>query len=424
MNGRIDRRKFLKSSSAAGLTVLPTARAFGAGRNSAVRIGVVGCGNRGIHVGRSFMDTTDAVVTAAADIFEDRLDEGMARFNEKLAETGGPSIPAKNAFRGPDACRRLAESSDVDAVLIATPHFIHPDQLDIVVDAGKHAYLEKPVAVDVHGCRRIMTAGERAGKDLSIAVGFQIRHATPFVEMVRRIHRGDIGDIVMGQTFYLAAGPQRTAPSWNSHDEMRLRLWALDRALSGDNILLQGVHVLDICNWVLDSHPASATGVCGRKGRHEWGNNRSHFLVTFDYPGEVPVAFQSQQFDPGYGDVCERFFGTEGISESHYTGGVFITGANEWDSGVTRGAPGQISAEDWNAGNFTSALDDADPQKEKAFIDSITSGRFVNEAHSGAVSTLTAILGSVAAYRREEITWDELLASDERVDPMIDLSKL
>jgi len=422
MNKRIDRRGFLKTS-AAGLTVISPAAAFGAPANSRVNLGIIGCGNRGIHVGGSFLDNTDATITAAADIFEDRLAEGVKRLNEKLKGAGRAELKASNAFRGHDAFRRLVDSKDVDAVLIATPHFVHPEQLEAAVDAGKHVYLEKPVAVDVHGCRRVMRAGARAEGRVSLAVGFQIRHATPFVEMVKRIHDGDIGEIVMGQTFYLAGGPQRSAPSWKTYDEKRLRLWALDRALSGDNILLQGVHVIDICNWVLKSHPVRAVGTCGRKARSGWGDNRSHFLVTYGYPGDVPVSFQSQQFDPGYGDVCERFFGTKGISESHYTGGVFIEGDNEWDSGVPRGSADEISSQDWNAGAFRSALDDADPNKEKAFVESIRSGRFVNEAESGAVSTLSAILGSVAAYRREEVTWEELIASDERLDPMIDLTQ-
>jgi len=422
MNNTLGRRKFMKTATA-GITLLEAKSVFGTPANSAVNMGIIGCGGRGTHLGVSFMENTGARVTAVADLFEDKLAAGAKRLNESLRKKGLPELRENRLFLGSKAYLRLLELNDIDAVVIATPHFVHPEQASAAVEAGKHTYLEKPVAVDVHGCREIMAAGKRAEGRLSFAVGFQIRSASAFVKMVERIHDGDIGEIVMGQTYYLAGGPRRTAPRNAGADERRVRLWALYRALSGDNILLQGVHVIDICNWVLDSHPVRATGTCGRKARRDEGDNADHFLVHYEYPGDTPVSFQSQQFDPGYGDVCERFFGTKGISESHYSGGVFIKGENEWDSGVARGTPETVSAKEWQAGAFRSALHDADTNKQKAFIESIRSGDYLNEARSGAESTLSAILGTLAAYRREEVTWDEMVTSDFRWDPMVDLSR-
>ena len=423
MDTTIGRRSFLQSSAAAGLTVLSSKSVFGAPSGNKVNLGIIGCGGRGSHVAASFMEHTDTRVTAIADLFDDKLREGKKRFNELLRKKGEAELSDSRLFQGSDAYRRLLDLKDVDAVLIATPHFVHPEHLSAAVDAGKHVYLEKPVAVDVNGCREVILAGKRAEGKVSLAVGFQIRCASPFVKMVDRIHDGDIGDIAMGQTFYLAGGPNRTALPGISADERRMRLWALDRALSGDNILLQGVHVVDICNWVLKSHPVKAVGAGGRKARDDIGDNWSYFLVQYEYPGEIPVSFQSQQFNPGYGDVCERFFGTKGISESHYSGGVFIKGEHEWDSGVARGTQEEISDKDWEAGAFRSALDDADQNKQKAFIDSIRSGAFLNEAYSGAESTLSAILGTIAAYRGEDVTWDEMMASGEKIEPLIDLTQ-
>ncbi len=423
MKNNIGRRNFLKSTAAAGFTVVNAKSVFGAPAGSTVNLGIIGCGGRGTHVGASLMERTGVRVTAIADLFEDRLMEGKIRFNELCENKGHPKLRDSRLFRGSEAYLRLLELKDVDAVLIATPHFVHPEQLAAAVDAGKHVYLEKPVAVDVNGCRKVKWAGRKAEGRLSLAVGFQIRCATPFVKMVERIHDGDIGEIVMGQTYYLAGGPSRTAPDGLSPDELRIRLWALDRTLSGDNILLQGIHVIDTCNWILKSHPVKATGTGGRKARPGYGNNWSYFLVNYEYPGEIPVSFQSQRFHPGYGDVCERFFGTKGISESHYMGGVFIKGENEWDSGVARGSQEEISSKDWDTGAFRSALDDADTNKQKVFIDSIRSGNYLNEAQSGTESTLTAILGTIAGYRGEEYTWDEMITSDEKWDPMIDLSQ-
>jgi predicted dehydrogenase len=241
--------------------------------------------------------------------------------------------------------------------------------------------------------------------------------------MVKRIHNGDIGDIVMGQTYYLAGFINLPPRPGVSQDELRIRNWIYDRVFSGDIIVEQGIHVIDICNWVFKTHPLKAVGTGGREGRNDSGNSWSHYAVTFEYPNGVPVSFQSTQYDPGYGDVCERFFGTKGISESHYTGGVFIKGQNEWDSGTARGSSEEINKKDWATGAFKSALDDADPNKEKAFIESIKSGVSINEAYQGAESALSGILGRTAAYRGEEVTWDEIVTSNEKWDPMIDLSQ-
>jgi len=418
---KLGRRNFLKSS-AAGITVLNSASAFAA-KKAAVRLGVIGCGGRGIHVALGFMDNTSTQVIAIADVFDDRLAEGKTKFDEKLTEKGYPTLKKDAILKGPDAYIRMVERSDVDAVLIASPHFVHPEQLEAAVDAGKHVYLEKPVAVDVRGCRKVMQAGRKAEGHVSLAVGFQIRRATPFAGLRERIQRGDIGEIQMAQTYYFAGAPKRNAPSAASAEEKYVRLWGLYRALSGDNILLQGIHALDTTNWIFGAHPLKANGVCERKNRDDVGDNMSCFLVHYEYPGNVPVSFQSQQFNPGYGDVAEKFFGTKGFAEAHYSGGVFIEGENKWDSGATRGSQ-ELTDKQWATGQFRSALDDADPNKQKAFIDSIISGNYLNQAQQGAESTLTALLGTTAGYHREEITWDELLASGEAWDPMVDWSKI
>jgi hypothetical protein len=131
---------------------------------------------------------------------------------------------------------------------------------------------------------------------------------------------------------------------------------------------------------------------------------------------------QSTQFDPGLGDVCERFFGTKGISESHYTGGVFIKGDNAWDSGVAR-AGQAVSSKDWATGTFKSALEDADANKDKAFIESIRSGKFINEAEAGVESALSAIMGRTAAYAGKAVAWEKVSSLSERWNPQLDLRR-
>jgi len=425
MESTIHRRNFLKSAAAASaaLTIVKPRTAFGYTANSQVQLGIIGCGGRGTADASSMMKYTDTRVAGIAELFEDRLLEGKEHFNGINREKGYPEIKDAMLFLGSNAYKKLIESKEIDAVLITSPAFLHPVHLEAAVEAGKHAYCEKPVAVDVAGIKRIRRAGENAGKRQTLAVGFQIRHATPFVEMVKRIHRGDIGDIVTVSAYYFAGSIPVTWRTGVSYDEERIRAWFWDRALSGDILVEQGIHVVDICNWTLKGHPIRATGTGGRSGRNDHGDVWSHYQVLFEYPGGVHVSFHSTQFEPGYGDVCERFFGTKGIAEAHYTGGVFIKGENAWDSGVARGTTESISQKDWAAGTFKSALDDADPNKQKAFIESIKTGKYINEAEAGAESALSAILGRTAAYKGEEVTWDEVANSTDHFDPQIDLSQ-
>jgi predicted dehydrogenase len=199
-------------------------------------------------------------------------------------------------FAGPNSLDRLLESKDIDAVYIATPPYFHPAHLEKVVAAGKHVYCEKPVSVDVPGAKRAMRAGERAGGRLSLAIGFQLRHATPYVRLVERVKAGALGPIVCGLSNYYAGGIER--PSWPnaSPAERRLRNWIYDRVISGDIIVEQNIHLIDVNNWVLGAHPLKAQGTGGRAGRNDPGDCWSHFNVNFTYPNDVHITLTSTQF--------------------------------------------------------------------------------------------------------------------------------
>jgi predicted dehydrogenase len=396
--------------------------AFGATANSTVQLGIIGCGGRGTGVISSMARNTGSRIAAIADIFEDQLIKGQANLNKVNAELKHAPIDKNRLFLGSKAYLRLLDSKDVDAVLVTTPAFLHPEHLEAAVDAGKHVYCEKPVAVDPAGALQVRRAGRKARGRTSLAVGFQIRHATPYLGMVERLRRGDIGEVVTVQAYYFAGSIPLKWREDVSPDEARLRVWLWDRALSGDILVEQGIHVVDICNWALGVHPLSATGTGGRRGRSDRGDVWSHYTVNFQYPNDVHACFHSTQFDPGYGDVCVRFFGTKGIAEAHYPGGVFIKGQNQWDSGVARGTSETISKEQWAAGTFKSSLEDADPNKQKAFIESIKSGKLLNEADAGAETALTAIMGRTAAYLGREVVWEEVANADDRIDPRLDLT--
>jgi len=416
------RRAFL---GAAGLMTAKPRMARGADANSAIRIGLLGCGGRGTADATSMVENAGGRIVALADLFSDQLDKAKARFNDLAAKHGHSAIDASQLFLGPHAFEQIAASKAVDAVVIATPPYFHPQHLAAVVDAGKHVYCEKPVAVDVAGTQRVLEIGKKAEGRLSLNVGLQIRHAPPFVELVKRIHDGALGEIAFGEAHYFCPFLGKglaPAPS----PEQRLRNWLYDRVLSGDILVEQNIHAIDICNWVLKSHPVKAAGLGGRKGRSEFGDSLGHSAVTFWYPDDVHVSFSSKQFGNGGGfDVSESFFGTRGNSQSPYSGVLGIKGEATWtwkDNEKTGSEKQQ--AEFSASGVFTDNLAQADAEKHKSFLQSIESGKFQNQAALGVEASLSAMLGRAAVYAGHEVTWDQLLQSNESWDSRLDVSKL
>jgi predicted dehydrogenase len=416
-NKEWNRRSFL---GAAGLTVIGARLVRGSQANSAVRVGLLGCGGRGTADATSMMVNAGARVTALGDLFGDQLERAKKHFDELAEKQGVAGIDASQVFRGPRAFEEIAHSKEVDAVVIATPPYYHWRHLAAVVDAGKHAYCEKPVAVDVPGTRRVLEIGAKAEGKVSLEVGFQIRQAPPFVELVKRIHAGALGEIGFGAAYYYCPFMQASHPDV-APAQFRLRNWLFDRVLSGDIIVEQNIHAIDICNWVLQGHPVKAVGTGGRKGRPDPGDVYGHCSVSFWYPNDVHVNFASRQFGKGGFDVNERFFGTRGESQSPYAGPLGITGEENWTwAGSEKKQDGQFSA----AGTFSDNLAEADAEKHKSFIGSITSGALHNQAAAGVESSLSAMLGRTAMHTGREVTWEELMRSKETWDAKLDLEKL
>ncbi|HYX81658.1 MAG TPA: Gfo/Idh/MocA family oxidoreductase [Gemmatimonadales bacterium] len=420
----VDRRTFLgvTASAAAAMFIKPEL-VHGTRANSDIRVGLLGCGGRGTEDAQNLVDTGGARVVALADLFQDQLDAAHTHFDEVQQAKGFAALDASQLFVGPHAYEEIANSQAVDAIVIATPPFFHPRHLEAVVNGGKHVYCEKPVAVDVPGAKHVMAIGQRAQGKLSLDVGFQIRDCPPFVEMVRRIHDGALGTIVCGEAYYLTGYIDR--PPWPdaSPAERRLRNWVHDRVLSGDIIVEQNIHVIDICNWVLQAHPLRVTATGGRAGRPaDDGDCYGNYNAVFYYPNNVRVTFSSTQFAKGWWDVSERFFGTKGTSISPYTGPLGIWGDEPWQAPLVNqeGQPAAFSV----TGNFKSNLSDADAAKKQAFIDSITSGNFHNQADKGAESALSCIMARTAAYTGRPVTWAELLRSTEVWHSGINLNRL
>jgi predicted dehydrogenase len=417
----MDRRDFISGTAASGIMLLNARTAFGYEANSAVRLGLLGCGSRGTTVATSFARNTPARVVALADLFPDQLAAAKAHFDQVNGSVGVPAVDPSLIFRGYRAFEELAASSAVDAVQISTPPWFHVQHLEAVVAAGKHAYCEKPLGVDVAQAKQALEIGKRAEGRVSLDVGFQVRSALPIAEVVRRIHAGDLGKIVCIEAHYNAPNAVSHSGATWSPDEFRIRNWLWDRALSGDILVEQNIHVIDLCNWILQSHPTKATATGGRNAINHAGDTWDNYQVIYTYPDDVHVSFSSTQWGAnGFFDVTERIFGVKGIAEAPYSGPVRILGDNAWE---WKDGPGGSAGTFAANGAFTDNLEFADREKDRGFIESITSGKFHNQAAEGVNTALSAMLGRMAGQRGHEVTWEEQLRHGEQYTMNIDMKQ-
>lgn len=387
-----DRRDFVKTA-AAGLLILKPATVFGSQANSAVEVGLIGCGGRGNWLAPFFPEYTGARIVALADVVQEHLDS-----------TGKTlKVDSSRAYYGPEAYKELAHSK-LDAVIIETPPIYHPLHAEEAVKAGKHVFCAKPIAVDVPGCQSFQASGKQAAqKNLSFWADFQTRAQEVYQEAAKRVHQGDIGKPAFAQVLYYAGRPvkDRGTPGMDP-GERRLLNFFTDKVLSGDIIVEQNIHVIDVANWLLQGHPLKATGTGGRTDwsgtPYDTGDAWDHFQVTYWYGNEVQADFSSNQLTNSFSDLCVRVFGIKGCADTHYGGLVRITGDNAW-----LGAEKDDTFKQGCVNNI------------KAFVASIRDGKPINNADQSAESNLTAILGRMAAYQQRLVTWEEMMKSKERL---------
>lgn len=389
-----DRRGFLRGATSGILLVRPEI-AFGAQANSNVEFGLIGCGNRGSWITPLFIEHTGARVVAAADVVRTNL-EG---FRDKY------QLGASRSYYGPDAYRELV-ASKVDAVVIESPPYYHPFHARAAVDAGKHVFLAKPVAVDVPGCRDVEEAGRRAAaRNLSFWIDFQMRAQESFQGAAARVHRGDIGKPAFGHAYFHGdrSGLTRTYPGLDP-ELVRLKNFYADRALGGDILVEQGIHVVDAMNWYLRAHPAKAFGTGGLSdwsgtpqdiGKVGW----DHYAVTYWYPNGAHVLCSETQLGATTGGIVANCFGPQGTLESKYNGALRILGKNPW--------PGVEKDATMNQGTANNI---------KTFIRAVRESKPVNNAPAAVETTLTAILGREASLKESLVTWEELLKSTSRYE--------
>jgi myo-inositol 2-dehydrogenase / D-chiro-inositol 1-dehydrogenase len=412
----MNRRDFVKAGTgaASGLLVMSSRSAFGYEANSAVRHGLLGCGNRGTSVASSFAQNTSAHVVAVADLFADQLAAGKKHFDELNVKLGRTPIDANLVFHGPHAYEELAASPDVDLIQISTPPFFHVQHLEAAVAAGKHVYCEKPMGIDVRQAKHALEIAKRVKPSQSVDVGFQCRNAPPIAAIAEKIKAGDLGKIGSVTGWYFApASKEHPGSDPAKKDEYRLRNWLWDRALSGDILVEQNIHIIDLCNWLLGERPLKATASGGRNVLTHFGDCWDNYQVSFAYPSGAHLSFSSTQFgDYGVFDAGLRLFGADGMASVPYAGPMEIKGAKAWawqDSTGTAAGSGQFAAN----GAFEDNLKFADRDKERTFIESIVSGPAHNQIAAGVETALSCMLGRMAGLTRRDVTWEELLAHGE-----------
>jgi predicted dehydrogenase len=384
------RRRDLLASVGAGLLIVKPETAFGSQANSSIEIGIVGCGGRGTWIGNLFQEFSGARIVALSDVVPSRIAEIKTKLKVESART----------YVGLQSHKELA-ASKLDAVVIETPTYAHPEQAAAAVAAGKHVYLAKPVATDVPGCKLIAESGRKARGKTSFWVDFQFRARPIFQECIARIRRGDLGTPVMAHCWYHTGRLPYKNVAGETAAQHRMRNWYFDIALSGDIIVEQNIHSIDAMCWLLDAAPLSATGFAGRKVRLD-GDAHDHFALTYQFPGGVMAEFSSTQCTKGIGGIVARLYGSAGSAELFYAKTAYIAGEKPWKG---------PEADDTFRGG---AIDNI-----KLFVDAVRSGKLLNNADESVRSNLTAILGRTAAYRRRQVTWDEMMASGERLDPKV-----
>lgn len=386
----IRRRTFLTgAATATAVAVMKPSLVFGAQANSVIELGLIGCGGRGSWIANLFAESGLYRFVACADYFQDRVDAVGEKFK----------IDKARRHSGLSGYKRLLEGK-LDAAVIETPPYFHPQQATAAVDAGKHVFVAKPIAVDAPGCLAIAEAGKRAtARKLVFLVDFQTRANELYREALRRVRQGDMGRIVMGEAHYPWAGGGRTAPPANP--EERLRNWYHVLALSGDFIVEQAIHALDVATWIIDADPIRAAGMGGQKLRPK-GSIWDHFAVNYQFANEVVLAFTCIQTIPEMRDeIVARVYGSEGYIYTDYFGSVWIRGNEPYRGG--------------SVGNLYTTGAQTNIREFHQFV---TQGKCDNPTVAPSVrSNLTAILGREAGYRGGELTLDALLKEASPLEP-------
>jgi myo-inositol 2-dehydrogenase / D-chiro-inositol 1-dehydrogenase len=394
------RRDFLK----AGAALAAGAMLRGQTAN-VIKVGLVGCGGRGTGAAAQALAADDfANLTAVADVYQDRIDQCLDQLNKKSAAK--VKVEKKNQFIGLDAYQKLIDSG-VDVVLLATPPGFRPLHLRAAIEANKHVFCEKPIAVDAPGVRHVLETAKMAQqKNLSLVAGFCWRYSNYIVETFEQIHGGAIGDLVSYYGTYYTSPvkpmpPATDRPAGMSDVEWQVRNWYNFLWICGDSLVEQAVHTADKIAWTMhDQPPLSCTGVGGRQIPAEGGNIFDHFEINYLYPNNIRATLGCRQIDNCWNENADYVLGTKGACT------------------IGRGPlPRIVSREGQTTWTFTGAKNDMYQREHDVLFASIRQNKPINDGERMATSTLLAMMGRMAAYTGQEITWDQALNSQERIFP-------
>jgi predicted dehydrogenase len=369
---------FSRRTAVQAAALVPFQAIRGSAQNSAVKIGLIGAGNRGAYTGAAIAKDPRVKVVAICDVVEEQIAKAKVRI-------GNPDAKSYKDFRD-------VLASDVDAVMIATPVYLHPEHFEAAVKSGKHIYMEKPAGVDVAGCKRVMKAADSADRKVNITFGFQQRYGGVYVKAKQMMESGAIGRVreVHGEFLKFALKGDEPNLPLPRNDKEKLEQWKLWRSTFGEVIVETYVHNLDAINWFLGAHPSKAIGTGGRTVEKR-GDLLDHLSVTYDYPDKVQMTFIGSQMTPKYfRSNRERYIGDNGFIETAREYWTYNTGAGL----VTEKSQQDITID---------AL--------REFVRRVSEGKPENVGVRAAESTLTSILGQMAIDRKREVTWDEMMRS-------------
>jgi predicted dehydrogenase len=401
------RREFLgRSALIAGALAAPAVltNPLFAASGDTLKVGLVGCGGRGRGAAQNALKADpNVVITALGDAFDDSLKSGLATLTSTPEIASRVKVTPENCFAGLDAYQKVINSG-VDVVILATPPGFRPLHLAAAVAAGKHVFCEKPMAVDAPGVRSILkSAAEAKSKNLSLVAGFCYRYNDGVREWIKRIHDGAIGDIRTIHTCY-NTGPvwtKKRHPEWTDA-EWQVRNWYYYTWLSGDHIVEQAVHNLDKMAWIMkDVPPERCVAMGGRQVRTEadFGHIYDHFGCVYEYPNDVRAFHFCRQQGNTFSDNSDHAWGSDGVAHitRSFSGPFSVVGKTTW----------RLKA---------SSRDMYQTEHDELFA-SIRSGKPINDGEWMAHSTLLAIMGRMAAYTGQAVTWEEALKSGENLWP-------
>ncbi len=370
-----------------------------------LKAGLIGCGGRGTGAALNFLDAgPNLQITALGDVFEDRLNNAR----NKLLKNKQNEVAEDNCFVGFDAYEKVIDSG-VDVIILATPPHFRPMQFEAAVKAGKHVFMEKPVAVDPEGARSIMATGKKAeGMGLSVAAGTQRRHQRDYQKTYEQVINGEIGDIVSA-TCYWNGGKlwhKNHQEGWSDMEWM-IRNWVNWIWLSGDHIVEQHVHNIDVINWFKGKlHPIKAVGF-GSRQRRITGDQFDNFSIDFIYDDEMHMHSMCRQINDCTNNVSEYIRGTNGYTNCR-NATFNVDGTPSWgyDYGLNpEGEP------------LTSTQISPYVQEHIDLVTAIRTNQPINDAENVANSTMTAIMGRISAYTGKAVTWEEVMNSELRLGP-------